>query len=174
MKPAARRGVVRWVVPGLLVGAALIAVTAGLWFMERQARIEREVALHTQGRQLFRGEASLLGDLRGQLAGHGEDLPAMATRCTNCHAFGERLDAPSKSLEYAPRLNRHGLTQPLPRRGGPPSAYDAASLCKLLREGIDPAWVMVSQAMPRYAATDAQCVALWTFLVSPVPSQAHP
>ena len=63
--------------------------------------------------------------------------------------------------------------QPRSRRGGPPSAYDAASLCELLREGIDPAWVMVRQEMPRYAATDAQCIALWAFLVSPAPAQAH-
>lgn len=165
-------GAMRWVVPGL-VCAVLIAGTGGLWFTEHQAGLEREAALQAQGRQLFHGEASTLGGVPGRLAGHGDDLPAVATRCANCHSTGGAQDFPS-TLEFAPRLNRPGLTQPLPRRGGPPSAYDAASLCKLLREGIDPAWVMVRQEMPRYAATDAQCVALWAFLVSSAPAQAHP
>ena len=168
MEPPTRPGAVRWVVPGLAC-AVLIAAAGGLWFVERRARLEREVALQAQGRQLFHGEASTLGAMPGRLAGHGDDLPALATRCSNCHTSGAGADTPSKTLEFAPRLNRQGLTQPLSRRGGPPSAYDAVSLCKLLREGIDPAWVMVRQEMPRYAATDAQCLALWTFLVSPAP-----
>ncbi len=173
MTPPACPGAGRWAVPGL-VCAVLVAGAGGLWFTERQARLEREAALLAQGRRLFHGEASTLGAMLGRLAGHGTDLPAVATRCTNCHTSGEGADAPSRTPEFAPRLNRQGLMQPLSRRGGPPSVYDAVSLCKLLREGIDPAWVMVRQEMPRYAATDAQCVALWTFLVSPAPVQAHP
>ena len=173
MEPPASVGAVRWSLVGLAC-AVLIAGAGGFWFKQRQARLEREADLRAQGQQLFQGEASKLGALSGRLAGHADDLPAMATRCTNCHTSGGGTDAPSKTPEFAPRLNRQGLTQPTPRRGGPPSAYDAASLCKLLREGIDPAWVMVRQEMPRYAATDAQCVALWTFLVSPAPAQAHP
>ena len=173
MKPAACPRAARWVVPSLTC-AVLIAGTGGLWFTERQARLDREAALQVQGRQLFHGEASTLGSVSGRLAGHTDDLPAMATRCANCHSAGGGPDVPSTAPEFAPRLNREGLTQPLPRRGGPPSVYDATSLCKLLREGIDPAWVMIRQEMPRYAATDAQCTALWTFLVSPAPAPAHP
>ena len=172
MTPAAFPAAMRWAVPGLAC-AVLVAGMGEIWFTERQAR-EHEAALQAQGRQLFHGEASTLGTVPGRLAGHGDDLPAMATRCANCHASGEGRDPPSTTPAFAPRLNRQGLTQAVPRRGGPPSAYDAASLCKLLRDGIDPAWVMVRQEMPRYAATDAQCLALWTFLISPAPAPAHP
>jgi hypothetical protein len=171
MKAPTCPGAVRWAVPGFTC-AVLIASTGGLWFTEHLARLEREAGLHAQGRQLFHGEASTLGAVPGRLAGHGDDLPAMATRCANCHTSGEGSVVPSKTLEFAPRLNRQGLAQPLARRGGPPSTYDSAALCKLLREGIDPAWVMIRQEMPRYAATDTQCVALWTFLV--LPAQARP
>jgi hypothetical protein len=33
-----------------------------------------------------------------------------------------------------------------------------------MREGIDPAWVVIPQTMPRYAFTDQECGALWAFL----------
>lgn len=164
----------RWALPGL-VCAVLVAGTGGLWFTERQARLGRDAALQRQGGQLFHGEASTLGALPGRLAGHEDDLPAMATRCANCHAAGGRPEAASSTPEFAPRLNRRSLMQQHSRRGGPPSAYDATSLCHLLREGIDPVWVMLRQEMPRYAATDAQCAALWAFLVSSAPDgQASP
>ena len=173
MKPPPSPGAVRWAVLGIAC-AVLMAGMSGLRFRQQQASLERESALQAQGRQLFEGEASPLGTLPGRLAGHSDDLPAAATRCINCHTSGARTDAPSKTPEFAPRLNRQSLTQPTSRRGGPPSAYDVASLCKVLREGVDPAWVMVRQEMPHYAATDAQCVALWSFLVSAAPAQAHP
>ena len=166
-RPAPRRAV-RWAVAGLAC-AVFVAGAGGVWFTGHQARLEREVALQAQGRQLFRGEASTLGALSGRVAGHADDLPAMATRCTNCHTTG--TSAAVNTPAFAPRLNGQTLTQPMPRRGGPPSAYDAAALCRVLRVGIDPAWVMVRQEMPRYAATDVQCAALWAFLVAPEPVQ---
>ena len=49
-------------------------------------------------------------------------------------------------------------------RGGPPSGYDRGTLCRLLREGIDPAHVMVTRTMPRFDLDDAACAALWTHL----------
>ena len=58
------------------------------------------------------------------------------------------------------------LLQALPRRGGPPSRYDPASFCQLLRTGIDPASVMVDKAMPRYTLTDQQCALLWKHVLA--------
>lgn len=171
MKRRASRSAARWAVPAVTC-AALIAGAGGVWLTERQACLEREAALQVQGHALFHGQASALGVLPGRVAGHADVLPAMATRCTNCHTTG--VSAAANTPAFAPRLDRQSLTQPTSRRGGPPSAYDAASLCRVLREGIDPAWVMVRQEMPRYAATDAQCAALWSFLVSPAPAQAQP
>ena len=63
-----------------------------------------------------------------------------------------------------PTLSAATLTGLLPRRGGPASRFDEAALCRLLREGIDPAHVLLPKTMPRYAIDDADCRALWTWL----------
>jgi hypothetical protein len=156
----------RVVVSCVAVGLAGIAALA---IVDRRARLERDELVRLQGSRLFHGEPAEGGTLRGRLAGHPEDLPAEATRCANCHAGGPGGQA-SAARDYAPRLNAHSLALPKARRGGPPSAYDPKAFCKLLREGVDPAWVLVDQSMPRYAATDAQCAALWAFLAPPGPA----
>lgn len=95
------------------------------------------------------------------LAGDESTLPGLATRCVNCHeASGTAPGA------FAPALNANALTSLHARRGGPPSRYDHDSLCKLLREGVDPAWVQIPRAMPRYHLTDEDCASLWRYLVS--------
>lgn len=106
-----------------------------------------------------RGEAFYRGaqPVAARIAGHANDLPADAARCANCH------DGPQA---IGPNLDGASLAQMQARRGGPPSRYDARALCRLLREGIDPAGVMVPRAMPRYAARDRDCDALWDFLSS--------
>lgn len=149
---AGMRTVRRW------IGLAAYLVLAGLLvaFLQQRAQFDRHV---DWGRQLYEGTAAgAMPALRGRLVGHDSDLPGIATRCINCHrpagaaaGFGTRLDADH-------------LRRALPRRGGPPSTYDAAGLCRVLREGIDPAFVVIDQAMPRYQATDAQCSALWLWL----------
>lgn len=102
--------------------------------------------------------------LRGRLAGHPGDLPSAATRCVNCHATGATAGQ-LLTAAFGPSLDSDALARAISRRGGPPSRYDAVSLCRLLREGIDPAWVMVDASMPRYEVSDAQCQALWTRIV---------
>lgn len=133
------------------------------------------------GRALFEGQTAL----QGQLTGHTRPLPAAAVRCSNCHrresappagvaasdAAAAAASNASSAADDAARsfgswLGAEALQTAQPRRGGPPSRYDAASLCKLLREGIDPAWVVIDRAMPRYEIADAQCQALWAFLSS--------
>jgi hypothetical protein len=63
-------------------------------------------------------------------------------------------------------LSAATLAEPVARRGGPPSRYDARSLCTLLRSGVDPAHVMVQRAMPRFDIDDLQCEALWQYLTN--------
>lgn len=141
------------------------------------ARLERRAALAaalialalpssgddgTRGRKLFLGEMPLTARITGQ----DFALPAQASRCINCHA----TRAPSASASGAtgpsgPLLDAASLSQPQRRRGGPPSRYDADTLCTLLRRGVDPAYVMIQRTMPRYEISDADCRALWQHLV---------
>jgi hypothetical protein len=109
------------------------------------------------GRALFDGEA----ELHGRIYGHKADLPPAVVRCANCHAVAAGPEVPQS---LAPRLTRDLLMRPLSRRGGPPTRYDAASFCTLLRRGTDPAYVLISVEMPRYAIDADDCRALWRFL----------
>ncbi|KQU74593.1 hypothetical protein [Rhizobacter sp. Root16D2] len=113
------------------------------------------------GRQLYRGEVALPGTING----HAQPLPPLATRCTNCHSRDSAAQAASGAASFAPLLTRERLLGPIARRGGPPSRYDEAAFCRLLRTGIDPAIMLIPRQMPRYAIDDAQCKALWAYLV---------
>jgi hypothetical protein len=135
-----------------------------------------------QGRALFTGAEALTARSGGP---HGTDLPPAASRCINCHSApglrppsvaagpsprpspASAAGAPQPAaVAFGPALSAAALLQPQTRRGGPPSRYDAQALCRLLREGQDPAGVLLSAAMPRYTLSDAQCRALWTLLTS--------
>ena len=111
-----------------------------------------------RGEQLFRGEEPL----RGAIVGHDDALPAFASKCANCHD----LEA-SKKASYGSILTRAALLEAAARRGGPPSRYEVGSFCRLLRTGIDPAHIIILRAMPRYEIDDAQCLALWNYLILP-------
>lgn len=121
----------------------LLAVLAALLLAPRWQQ-------RRDGAALFEGARPL----QARVAGHDERLPPEAARCINCHG----------ASGFAPRLSAQALQQPQARRGGPPSRYDAASLCRLLRTGVDPAWVMVPRAMPRYDIANSDCEALWRHL----------
>ena len=114
-----------------------------------------------RGRDLFVGREPLTGKLRH----HRNDLPAEVVACANCHSLGREAARGAR----APRLERALLLQARPRRGGPPSAYDERSFCKLLRTGIDPAHVLIAREMPVYRTDDAQCQSLWRFLTQRSP-----
>jgi len=126
-----------------------------------------DVVSAEHGQRLFLGAETL----RGRIAGHSADLPTTASRCANCHlAPGSRSTAgPSTpaSAAFGPELTAESLTQARSRRGGPPSRYDQNSLCRVLRTGIDPVHVLMPVAMPRYAASDLECAALWGYLNRP-------
>ena len=114
-----------------------------------------------RGRALFHAELPLTA----RMVGHSDMLPQDAVRCRNCHS--KQPGTGDAAQDFAPLLNAHTLRSALARRGGPPSRYDARALCQVLREGIDPAHVMIQQAMPRYSVSDAECEALWTYLTFP-------
>ena len=167
-----------------VAGLALIVAAALGWrqWCETVAAMER-------GRLHFEG----LTELKGRMAGHDQALPALATRCANCHlgTAPQPLNdanaisplpappaplaplAPSTAsglglaaLSGAPSLGKLGLTSVQKRRGGPPSRYDSNSLCRLLQLGHDPAHVVISTNMPRYSITPPQCDDLWLYLNS--------
>ncbi len=112
-------------------------------------------SLASAGGRMFLGEASL----KGTVAGHGEPLPARLASCANCH-----LGGPGSGKSFAPALDRTTMTEPMGRRGGPPSAFSLVSFCRLLRTGVDPAYVLVTRQMPRYSLSDEQCLGLWRYL----------
>ena len=117
-----------------------------------------------RGRELFHGELPLTA----RMVGHTDTLPQQAVRCRNCHSHSQQPALGGDAAQdFAPLLNARTLLSPSPRRGGPASKYEREGLCKLLREGVDPAHVMIQQAMPRYSVSDADCEALWTYLTSP-------
>jgi hypothetical protein len=110
-----------------------------------------------------RGEALFVGRerLQGRIRGHDSHLPPDAVRCRNCHAAGTQARDPAAA---APRIDRSWLLELRARRGGPPSSYDRSSFCKLLRTGVDPAYVLIAREMPIYDLDDARCAELWKFV----------
>ncbi|ALX16369.1 hypothetical protein P350_31610 [Burkholderia cepacia JBK9] len=111
----------------------------------------------TRGHALFGGEAPL----HGRLSTHPDSLPPRVVRCANCHAAGA---GPAVPNSLAPRLTPDGLTALRARRGGPPTRYDRDAFCALLRTGLDPAYVLINVAMPRYTLSERDCTALWRYL----------
>jgi hypothetical protein len=148
-------------IAGLVVAAVWLAGHA--WLDRRDSARQRE-----RGSVLFRGDAPV----SARLVGHDQPLPAATVRCTNCHvapsvppaaaAAASRASEPARP--YGGALDAAALTMLRERRGAPPSAYNAASLCALLRTGVDPAQVMISSTMPRYDVSPADCSALWAHL----------
>jgi hypothetical protein len=108
------------------------------------------------GEKLYEGELPLVG----RLAGDDTALPTAATRCANCHP---RSDGPGDggAPAFGPPLTPAALTVLRRRRGGPPTRYEEATFCKLLETGVDPAYVLIARAMPRYELDAASCRALW-------------
>jgi hypothetical protein len=110
------------------------------------------------GCRMFFGETPL----QGTIAEHDRPLPPEVVACANCHS----RDTRSTSGEaFAPILSRSMLIEPRRRRGGPPSQFSAASFCRLLHTGVDPAYIVISRRMPRYVLDDEQCLHLWQYVL---------
>lgn len=110
------------------------------------------------GCHMFFGETPL----QGAVVEHGRPLPPEVVVCANCHLEDTRSISGGSG---APFLSRSMLTEPLRRRGGPPSQFSAASFCRLLRTGVDPVYIVISRKMPRYVLDDEQCLDLWQYLL---------
>jgi hypothetical protein len=135
----------------VLVGLAAVAYAGMTW-----ARAPVTVA---RGRALFTGREPLAGRVRD----HRSNLPVAVVVCRGCHGAG--VVAPGAPPPPAPAVDRALLLELRPRRGGPPSAYDLPSFCRLLRTGVDPAYVLVAREMPVFDVDDARCESLWRFLL---------
>lgn len=123
-------------------------------------------ATPTEGERLYTAAIAL----PARIWGHERDLPIEASRCTNCHVrSAQPVAASAPATVVGPVLSAAALNSLRSRRGGPPTRYDAVSLCRLLRSGVDPAQIVVPRVMPRYTVSDAQCHALWQYLASPEP-----
>lgn len=131
---------------------------AALWLVAVSAAQTPAGSSARRGERLFHGEEPL----RGAIVGHDDALPAHASKCVNCHDL-----AAGRQAKYGSILRRAALLEAAARRGGPPSRYEAGSFCRLLRTGIDPAHIIILRAMPRYEIDDAQCLALWNYLILP-------
>jgi hypothetical protein len=135
-------------------------------------------AAATGGVMIWRAQEAALGarifsgvtPLGGRIVGHEEDLPPQASRCANCHlmsaAAESSADLTKSTQRFGPALSAALLKEAISRRHGPPSRYDKASFCMLLRTGVDPVQVVVPRAMPRYAVNAKQCAALWAYLTA--------
>jgi hypothetical protein len=110
------------------------------------------------GQRMFSGEMPL----QGTIFGHDRPSPAELVSCANCHMAGS---PPASGEAFGPRLDRSTLTEARSRRGGPPSHFSATSFCRLLRTGVDPAYIVITRQMPRYELSDDQCLYLWQYLV---------
>jgi hypothetical protein len=121
---------------------------------------------HSRGEDLFVGREPLTGTIRG----HKTGLPPEVIRCTNCH--GANSQGGTDALPGQRSINRSWLLEATERRGGPPSVYDVRAFCKLLRTGVDPAYILIARDMPVYDLDDTACQGLWEFLTKEVTRNA--
>lgn len=110
-----------------------------------------------RGRRLFNGEESMAA----KLAGHSAPSSGALGACAHCHGAGQGATLEPRA---APTLSCTALREARPRRGGPSVAYDRDSFCRTLRTRIDPNYVVLGRAMPRFEPDQGQCEALWAYL----------
>ncbi|MFL9886046.1 hypothetical protein PQR66_23610 [Paraburkholderia agricolaris] len=144
-RPAARASI------GFVLAAAALLVNA-----VHAADAAGQCEAADLGCAIFNGQHALAAQLRGD----DRTLPASTTRCINCHTQTDPAGA------FAPPLTRDYLLDAVNRRGGPPSHYDLASFCRVLKNGVDPAGVVLRKSMPHYQISDAECTALWRFITN--------
>jgi hypothetical protein len=138
------------------VRLALIALGLALLGAARLAGAAQSCDPANLGCAIFNGDHALSAHLRDD----AQPLPDWTTRCVNCHT------QTSSTKAFAPLLTPSYLLDATSRRGGPPMSYNPATLCRALRDGIDPANVMLRKAMPRYVLSDTECAALWRFITN--------
>ena len=75
------------------------------------------------------------------------------------HATHTRLGR-SGPAHHHPCLSDRAATAPRRTALGD----DLTSFCRLLRTGVDPAYVIIDRVMPTYDVSDAACASLWQYL----------
>jgi hypothetical protein len=158
-----------------VIAGGMLAAAAWAQPPAMQAGVSAKAAVNSVSahEEYARGQALFSGsvDLHGRIYTHAVDMPPRVVRCSNCHAVA---DGPEVARSLAPRLTHGLLVLPHARRGGPPSHYSRDSFCALLRKGVDPAFVMISVEMPRYAIDDDDCRALWRYVTGSDPNGSDP
>lgn len=140
--------------PRVLRQAASVAIGLALVGAMHAAGAAQACAPADAGCAIFTGERALTAHLRDD----DRSLPPATSRCANCHT-----GTPS-AASFAPLLTPDYLLTPTKRRGGPASSYDEKNFCQVLRNGVDPAGVLVRKAMPRYEISDNECTTVWRYL----------
>jgi mono/diheme cytochrome c family protein len=149
---ATRRTAVRK--PRTLLRSSVILALAAALSASAAAAATKATA---RGERIFTGREAVAA----RLDGHDGPLSPALGKCASCHQA-----SPRNRLEtnLAPPLDRGALLEARARRGGPPYAYSETSFCTTVRSGVDPQYVTMLRAMPRFDMTDEQCAALWSYL----------
>ena len=112
-----------------------------------------------RGKRIFHGHDAVQGTVQQ----NGTALPALASKCINCHS----VHVPSGAWAGTPQyLTASTMSRKVSRRGGPAYFYDQPTFCHTVRTGVDPAGIVLESKMPRYKISDTQCADLWIFLSS--------
>lgn len=146
----------------LLACSQLFAAARGRATAPPQAATDGDSA---RGRRIyFEGEDGSAEEMQVLLGGGEIEAPATAFACVNCHA-ADGLGTTEGGVRPAP-VNWDTLTRArtsaLTNRPRPP--YDARTLTRALRLGVNSAGERLHPAMPRYRLTDRQAADLVAFL----------
>jgi hypothetical protein len=136
--------------------AARLTICLALLNIPYLAHADQSCAPGDMGCAIFSGQRAAAAHLRDD----NQPLPEWTTRCVNCHT---RTDP---SPGFAPPLTRGYLLDARSRRGGPPSRYDPVAFCRAVKDGIDPASVVLRKSMPHFELSSAECTALWRFVTN--------
>jgi len=147
----ARAAAMRVAFVAVVAVVAFVAVVA----IAPLARAQTACDPADMGCAIFNGQHPMTAHLRDD----ERPLPSFATRCVNCHV------GTSTKPAFAPPLTHDALLGVASRRGGPLSHYDATSFCRAVKDGIDPAGVLLRKSMPHYRIADTECQALWQYVM---------
>jgi hypothetical protein len=148
-----------WAIGVLLITGCLLLQERPIAASENVVN-ENVVNGRSTGRDIFLGAVPL----RATILGQSSRLPPETAACGNCHATNSQPEADGS---FAPRLDRSTMMESRRRRNGPPSHFSPTTFCRLLRTGVDPAYIVISRQMPRYQLNDNACLDLWRYLTEP-------
>lgn len=131
-------------------GVVLVGLVIGLGSLPAEAALS---AAESRGKQIYFEGTSPSGDeLTAIVGAEGVVLPANAVPCASCHG-PDGLGRPEGGV-LPPDIRWSALTKTyghVHEDGRRHPAFDAVSLARLLRTGLDPADNRLDQSMPLYA-----------------------